>query len=146
MAADRMQSIVDVHVLFINEHDECLFMRRANTGYKDGQYSLVAGHLEPGETIKACAIREAAEEIGVLIDTKDLVLSGVMRRDAGHNRISFFLTCHRWHGQITNNAPEKCDDLMWRPFSNLPAQTVDYVLEAIKSISKSEILSDFVPG
>ena len=145
MAADRMQSIVDVHVLLVNEHDECLFMRRANTGYKDGQYSLVAGHLEPDETIKACAIREAAEEVGVLIDTKDLVLSGVMRRDAGQNRISFFLTCRRWQGQITNNEPEKCDDLMWRLFSNLPAQTVDYVQEAIKSISKGEILTDFVP-
>ena len=141
-----MRSIVDVHVLFINELDECLFMRRANTGYKDGQYSLVAGHLEPGETIKACAIREATEEVGVIVNTKDLVLSGVMRRDAGHNRISFFLACHRWQGQITNNEPEKCDDLMWRLFTNLPAQTVDYVQEAIESISKGEILSDFVPG
>ncbi|WP_130305311.1 NUDIX hydrolase [Advenella incenata] len=141
-----MQSIVDVHVLFFNEQDECLFIRRANTGYKDGQYSLVAGHLEPGETIKGCAVREAAEEVGAIVDANDLVLSGVMRRDADQNRISFFLTCHRWQGQIINNEPDKCDDLVWQPLPHLPDPMVDYVQEALKSICKSEILSDFIPG
>ncbi|WP_429353002.1 NUDIX domain-containing protein [Paraburkholderia sp. 32] len=56
-----MQSIVDVNVLFLNGQGECLFIQRANTGFRDGQYALIAGHLEPGESIEACAIRESKE-------------------------------------------------------------------------------------
>ncbi|WP_175162730.1 NUDIX domain-containing protein [Paraburkholderia fynbosensis] len=53
--------------MFLNDNDECLFIQSANTGHRDGQYSLVAGHLEPGQSIEACAIRESSEEAGVTI-------------------------------------------------------------------------------
>ncbi len=145
MSANRMQSVVDVHVLFLNDQNECLFLRRANTGYKDGQYSLVAGHLERNESIEECAIREAAEEANVGVNAIDLKLECVMRRDAEQNRISFFFECRTWTGCIENNEPEKCDDLTWRKLTDLPNPMVDYVAAAINDIQKGKILSDFSP-
>jgi len=43
---------------------EILLHQRKNTGFFDGHFSLVAGHMEDGETIITAAIREAQEEIG----------------------------------------------------------------------------------
>ncbi|NKJ49631.1 NUDIX hydrolase [Burkholderia sp. SG-MS1] len=139
----RMQSVVDVHVLFLNDNDECLFIQRANTGHRDGQYSLVAGHLEPGESIEACAIRESKEEAGVTIAPGTLDFSLVMRRDSEQNRISFFLSCRAWQGVLTNMEPHKCSGFVWAKLDNPPAPTVDYVANALERIREGVQLADF---
>jgi 8-oxo-dGTP diphosphatase len=54
-----------------------LLLRRANTGFEDGSYGPVGGHLEGGESVKQTAIRECREEIGVEIDLADLKVVGV---------------------------------------------------------------------
>ncbi|HEY4351543.1 MAG TPA: NUDIX domain-containing protein [Paraburkholderia sp.] len=139
----RMQSVVDVHVLFLNDNDECLFIQRANTGHRDGQYSLVAGHLEPGESIEACAIRESEEEAGVTIAPGALDFRLVMRRDSEQNRISFFLSCRVWQGVPTNMEPHKCSGFVWAKLDNPPAPTVDYVANALERIREGALLADF---
>jgi 8-oxo-dGTP diphosphatase len=55
---------VAVHLLVLRG-DDVLLVRRSNTGYEDGRLSVVAGHVEPGESITQAAIREASEEVGV---------------------------------------------------------------------------------
>lgn len=141
----RMQSIVDVNVLFINDAGECLFMQRANTGFRDGQYALIAGHLEPGESIEACAIRESKEEAGVTIAPGSLDFRLVMRRDAEQNRISFFLSCRSWEGVPTNMEPHKCSGFVWAKPEHPPAPIVDYVADALIQIHRGIMLSDFKP-
>src|SRR5690606_31183091 len=113
MKKTRLMSVVDVHVIFENAHGEWLFSQRANTGFKDGEFSLVAGHLEAGESLKACAAREAREEAGVSIKESALELVHVMRRDSDQHRISFFFHCHAWEGKLENKEPEKCAGFVW---------------------------------
>ncbi len=75
----RFKLITSVYLFFIKEN-KILLLRRANTGYEDGNYGLVAGHADGEETLKTTAVREAKEESGVEIDPKNLELKHVMHR------------------------------------------------------------------
>ena len=67
-----LEAKVAVHLILTNDRGECLFLRRFNTGYKDGEYGLVSGHVEEGENLKSAMIREAREEVGITLSPDDL--------------------------------------------------------------------------
>src|SRR5512143_2039727 len=115
----RTRFPVTVHLLFFREN-QILMLRRFNTGYADGQYSVPAGHLDGGETVRAAAIREAEEETGVRIEADDLSFSTVMHRIEDDERVDFFVLVHKWDGEPFNAEPEKCDDLRWVEVAQLP--------------------------
>ena len=130
MANERARFACAVH-LFLVRGDEILLLRRCNTGYQDGNYSVVAGHLDGGEPVVSATIREAREEVGIVLAADDLTVVGVMHRREGDERIDFFLTAERWRGEIVNAEPEKCDEVAWFPLDVLPVNTVPYVARAI---------------
>ena len=69
--------------MFFIRGNQILLLRRLNTGYRDGEYSVPAGHLDGNETVVAAAAREAEEEIGVRIEADDIRFSSVMHRIEG---------------------------------------------------------------
>lgn len=123
---------VTVH-LFLFRENQILLSRRFNTGFRDGEYSVPAGHLNGNETVLAAAAREAEEEIGVQIEAKDTVFSSVMHRIEGDERVDFFVHVHKWQGEPFNAEPDKCDDLHWADIDQLPANTIPYVRQALKN-------------
>jgi 8-oxo-dGTP pyrophosphatase MutT (NUDIX family) len=123
---------VTVHLLFFRK-DHVLLLRRFNTGYADGQYSVPAGHLDGGETVIAAARREAWEETGVRIAAEDLAFSSVMHRMNADERVDFFLHVRDWDGEPENTEPDKCDELRWVNLDELPENTVPYVRQAIQN-------------
>lgn len=129
--------------LFITQDNQILLLRRYNTGYEDGNYSVVAGHLNGGEKIIAAAIREAKEEVGINIREKDIEIVQMMHRIAENERIDFFVTVSSWQGKITNNEPDRCDDLSWFPLDQLPENTIPYVRQAIKNYQANIPFSSF---
>jgi len=130
--AMRAKFRVTVHLFFFREN-QILLLRRSNTGYGDGQYSVPAGHLDGDETVWAAAIREAREEIGVEIVARDIAFSSVMHRREGDEAIDFFLQASAWKGEPTNTEPQKCDDLRWVSLQALPENTIPYVRRAIEN-------------
>jgi 8-oxo-dGTP pyrophosphatase MutT (NUDIX family) len=119
---ERFKLISAVHVFLVRDK-EVLLLRRFNTGYEDGNYSVPAGHLDGGEQVKSAAIREAREECGIEISPEDLEVVGVMHRKSGDERVDFFVATTRWAGTITNNEPHKCDDLRWFPMDHPLCET-----------------------
>ena len=123
---------VTVHLLFFREN-KILLSRRYNTGFRDGEYSVPAGHLDGGETVTAAAAREAEEEVGVQIKAKDTIFSSVMHRVEGDERVDFFVHVQKWQGEPFNAEPHKCDDLCWAEVDQLPQNTVPYVRRGIEN-------------
>ncbi|MBI3158227.1 MAG: NUDIX domain-containing protein [Chloroflexi bacterium] len=121
-----------VHLFFVRG-GQILLLRRFNTGYEDGKYSVPAGHLEGGEPVLAAAAREAREEVGVQLDAAGLEVVGVMHRRSEDERIDFFVLADDWEGEPTNAEPDKCDDLRWFPLDGLPENVIPYVRRAISN-------------
>jgi len=128
----RFRLIGAVH-LFLMRENQVLLLRRFNTGYEDGNYSVIAGHLDGGEEVIAAMIRESWEEAGIEIASEDIRVVGVMHRNASDERIDFFLAAERWCGEIRVCEPERCDELAWYPLDDLPLNMVPYVRWALEN-------------
>jgi 8-oxo-dGTP pyrophosphatase MutT (NUDIX family) len=128
----RFRLVSAVH-LFLIHGGKVLLLRRYQTGYEDGSYSVVAGHLDGNETVIAAAMREAREEVGVVLAPHDVCVVGVMHRRSSDERIDWFVVCERWAGEITNAEPEKCDELLWAEPERLPSNVIPYVRRAIEN-------------
>lgn len=123
--------------LVLKRGNEVLLLKRANTGYRDGWYSLVAGHLDGGETAGQCIAREAKEEAGIDLMSEDVKVAHVMHRLAPDREyFDIFLTADKWQGEITNIEPDKCDELCWVPVNELPDNIIPEVKQAIEDITK----------
>lgn len=136
---------LSVHLLLLNK-DNILMLRRYNTGYEDGNYSLVAGHVEKNETVTEAIIRESYEEGGIKIVEEDLEIVHVIHRKKeglGGDYIDYFFKCTKWSGDIINKEPNKCDDLRWFNTNSLPANTIPYIKHGIKEFLNNSYFSEF---
>lgn len=98
--------------LILKKGDKVLLLKRANTGFGDGQYGFVGGHVEKAEEIKKAMIREAKEEIDIDILEENLEVKHVMHRKVGDiEYIDFVLTTDKWSGKEKIMEPEKCDEI-----------------------------------
>ncbi|MFN2636936.1 MAG: NUDIX domain-containing protein [Gemmatimonadaceae bacterium] len=129
----RQQVTVDVHVI-LERADRVLLCLREGTGYADGLFCLPSGHLDDGETVIDCAIREAREEVGVLIDPDHLRPATVVHHlsPEGRPRIGVFFAVSEWGGEVVNAEPNKCGGIEWVPADQLPGNTVPYTAAGLE--------------
>ena len=139
---EKMRAFVHVYLL-LRQNDTLLLSLRQNTGYEDGKYSLVAGHVEAGESAKSAMVREAKEEIGIQIAPVDLEVVHTMHRRSDRDCIDIFLHCGRWQGQVTNCEPHKCGEVKFFSKNAPPENLVGYVSKALKDIENSVRYSEF---
>ncbi len=137
----RFKMIASAYLFLVND-GKILLSRRFHTGYEDGNYSVPAGHVEDGETLIECLIREAKEEIGIEIEKKDVSLVHVMHRKEMDIRVDFFFTIKNWIGTPINCEPQKCDELAWFSLGLLPTNTVLYIALAIESWQRGEVYTE----
>jgi 8-oxo-dGTP diphosphatase len=119
-------------------------LRRMATGWLDGQMSLPAGTLEPGETLRQAAAREVKEEVGVEVLLSDLRYAHTVHSSTGgQDWTGHFFVTDLWSGEPRICEAGKHSDLRWENFDGLPADTVPYVHQALTAISQSEPYSEF---
>ncbi len=129
--------------LILRDGDKVLLQRRFNTGYADGQYSLVAGHVDEGETFTQAIIREAREEANLELEEVQMVHMMHRKGEDGSERTDAFFVADKWSGEIKNLESHKCDDLNWFELSNLPENTLDYIKIVLGLIQEGVFYSEF---
>ncbi len=143
MAKERFKIIPSVYLILIKD-DKILLSRRYNTGFRDGEYSFPAGHLEGNETFREALVREIEEEIGLKLNLKDLMLVHVMdRKEPKEERVDFFFISKKWGGEPKIMEPHKCDDLNWFSLSNLPDNVIPYIRQAVNCVLTNKFYSEF---
>ncbi len=142
MKEERYKFICAVYLLLIKEN-QILLLKRYNTGYEDGNYSLVSGHMEGNETIKQAMIREAREEAGIIIYEEDIKIATFLHRKTDPERFDFFLQCKKWNGEIDNKEPDKCCELSWYDINNLPSNIIPCVRKAIENYQNNVMFDNF---
>jgi hypothetical protein len=61
-----------------------------------------------------------------------------MHRKSDSERIDFFLEAHQWSGVISNQEPDKCDDLRWFSTDHLPTNLIPYVRYGLESVLRND--------
>jgi 8-oxo-dGTP diphosphatase len=128
----------------LRDRDRILLLRRAATGYRDGQLSLPAGHLDGGEDAVTGLVRELREEVGIEAEPASCGLALLMHSAPEHAQdreyFHLFFSVDRWTGQPVNAEPDTCSELCWAPAVALPPDLVDYVAEALTAIARGDPL------
>ncbi|MDP5272846.1 NUDIX hydrolase [Chengkuizengella axinellae] len=133
-----------VHILFYRNDNEVLLLKRKNTGFEDGKWGIVAGKIEGGEEVVSAAIREAKEEAGVIIDSTEVKVVGVMHRNNIKNEwIDFYVKVDSWQGEIVNVEVDKCEELKWFEVDKLPTDMVSFIRKAIEKNHKQMWFESF---
>lgn len=126
--------------LLLCDNDQVLLLKRKNTGRRDGEYSLVAGHIEEGEPATEAMVREANEEVGIELERSSLDPVHVIHRNSESRvYLDIFFAVHEWNGPVENKEPDKCAELAWYSRSQLPENTVPYVEQAITKMGQQRL-------
>lgn len=132
---------------------ETLLQLRQGTGYMDGHWACgMAGHVESGESVLDAAVREAAEEVGLVIHRSDLEPLTALHRsnDVGgaalEQRVDFFFTLRRWEGLLHVCEPEKNGGLDWFPLRALPEPMPPHERAVLGWLASSLVSSTPVPA
>ena len=147
--------LVPVSYVIFRQGGSVLLQLRQGTGYMDGHWSAAAaGHVEPGESAQSAALREAAEELGVVIAAEELVPLTVIHRaarcgEAGSGRVDFFFSCESWTGSPHIVESGKAAELRWFRLEKLPETVVPHerhVLERLTAGLPVFLSFGFEPG
>jgi 8-oxo-dGTP pyrophosphatase MutT (NUDIX family) len=129
---------VAVYALLRSE-DAVLLLRRAGSGFHDGELSLPAGHVDEGEDAVSALVRELAEELLVTVRPEDCRLALTGHSGPEHlgedTYVDLFFTVSHWLGEPRIGEPDRCSELVWAAAGHLPPDVIPYVAEAVQAVT-----------
>jgi len=115
----RMQQFIGVGVIVRRNNKLLLGKRKGAHGA--GTWGLPGGHLDPGEDVDACAIRETLEETGMRVES--ICQSGftnTLFNETNRQYITLFVEAKTFRGDPVVCEPDKCERWDWFDLQNLP--------------------------
>ena len=126
--------------LLVEQQGKYLFVKRANTGWRDGFYGLPSGKVEKNENLLATAVREVNEEVGLTVNATDLrhAMTVHRRSEDGLEWIDVYFSSKSWQGEAYNAEPAKSSEIAWFSPDNLPENIIPSTNFALKQIAAGE--------
>jgi 8-oxo-dGTP diphosphatase len=124
--------------VILEQEDRLLLLRRHNTGYRDGEYTLPGGHVEAGETFHAACVRGVKEEVCVNVHPENLKLVHVMQRhENGVYVTDYYYFALTWTGPPRIGKPGRADDIRWLSLSAIDDHAIPFIGTAMGHITRS---------
>ncbi|GCE07424.1 nucleotide triphosphate diphosphatase NUDT15 [Dictyobacter aurantiacus] len=106
--------------VIIQNGDRVLLMKRRNS-HGDGTWSMPGGHLEYGESPQECAIREAQEEVGVLIANPIFrTITNDIFEQEGKHYVTIWMEATYVSGEARVNSAREMSEVGWFTWNDLP--------------------------
>ncbi|MFJ4465388.1 MULTISPECIES: NUDIX domain-containing protein [unclassified Streptomyces] len=135
--AGAVKNVIGAHLFLERDGRTLLGLRHPGAAFAGGEWHALAGHVER-ESVRACLVREAYEEAGLVIEPADLTLVHTVHLLDDHEnaepRIQLFFRATRWSGEPEVREPDTCMAWQWWPLDGLPDPMVRYTRAAIDGI------------
>ncbi len=146
MSYNTAQPYIATYVLF-EKDGKVAFVLRSNTDWMNNYYGLPSGKVEKDESYMAAAIREAKEEVGVVITSQDLKPTLVVHRyepsSNAKDWVDMYFTATEWQGKLYNAEPHIHSELTWLDPKKLPKNVIPSVKFAIEEIQKGKTYTEY---
>jgi 8-oxo-dGTP diphosphatase len=130
---------VGVGVMIVQ--DGRVLMACRTSGQRPGWYGWIGGKLEFGETLQACAKREAREEAGIEIaNLRLLCVSSIIVADQHWIDVEFLAEIAS--GEPRTTAPDEIDGWAWYPLDALPGPIFEPAQYALKAYRSGNLLNE----
>jgi len=132
--SDRFMPYAATHTIIIKD-GRVLLLRRFNTGWMDGLYTVPGGHIEANESAAAGAARELLEETGLSVDPQSLEHAITVHRKNEDGAVYFdeYFIAHEWNGKPSITEPHKSDAIEWVKIDELGDAVVPSILRALQN-------------
>ena len=122
-----------VHMIICKDN-KILVQKRKGSKLWPGYYALPAGHIDKGENQYDALIREAQEELGIVINLKKIINSYVVLRrnyfeingKVLEPYIDYYFEIEEYEGIPKIIEEDRCDELIWVDINNLPEPFINY--------------------
>jgi 8-oxo-dGTP diphosphatase len=132
---------VGVTVLIVKD-GKYLLGRRMGNMIAASQFQTPGGHLENGESIIGCAIREIKEETDLEIENVHFACLSNVTDFPPHHYVMVCLVADWKSGESKNCETDKCMDWEWYAPDALPSPLTPATRDVIKSHQSKELLFD----
>ena len=125
---NREKFLSSIYLIIKNNEGKLLLQRRQGTKLWPGFLALPAGHIDEGENAYEAAIREAKEELNIIISQDNIIDTFVVNR---RNKsllpyYDVYFEINDYKGDIIINEPEKCSELKWYGIEELPEDMIEF--------------------
>lgn len=129
---------VGVVLLVMRDNKLLIGTRREKHGF--GKLSVPGGHLEFGESIEECALRELKEETGMTAKPEHVSIITLCNQPvAGAHYVNIGVLVHNPEGDPQETAPDEHGDWRWIDLDALPEHELyDMVIPTIRKYQEGK--------
>jgi 8-oxo-dGTP diphosphatase len=129
----KLNPRVGVGIIVIDD-GKILFGKRKGA-HGSGEWSVAGGHLEFGETVEECVLRELSEETGLKALSMQMGpwVNDIIEENKHY--VTLFVIVDQFEGDLQLLEPDKCEGWEWFDGSSLPEPLFTTVRSLIKKMN-----------